>query len=507
MHPKLDDAHIRLASKWALRADSRLEARLTRIGQVQIDIWAATDGNLAFQPSGPPRSSGQVALPLLLRPPPVDRLLPHQIPAVEWLLAEPNRLLADDMGLGKTVEAISALRFLVNSGEVRRTLVVCPKSMIGTWLDEFAQWAPELIAGRFETAKSLAHKSPHSLEHVLVGNYEQLRESEHPALRNIDLVIGDEAHRLRNLGSAISAAFREVDRGRTWLLSGTPIERDLLDLASLMSILEPERFAPSDASLSSSVLREKASDYIMRRTKESIQLELPPVSRMDLKVELLPTQRKTYREIEREFRTSSDRLSEINRLRRVCDFEPTSGESAKVNETISILRTVGAKREKAVVFSYLLEPIRLLVERCAEELPQTRVLTLDGSQSQQERQDCIRGFVSGSAPAVLIASLRAAGEGLTLTVANHVILFNQWWNPSSNNQAIDRVIRIGQTRPVSVYRYTCRDTIEEALDKLLRSKEELFRKVIGELQKTKGDIGIAEAQELLGISAEIERKP
>ena len=120
------------------------------------------------------------------------------------------------------------------------------------------------------------------------------------------------------------------------------------------------------------------------------------------------------------------------------------------------------------------------------------MLTLHGAMTQEERQDCIKVFANSDRSSILLASLRAAGESLTLTVANHVILFNQWWNPSSNNQAIDRVRRIGQTGKVTVYRFTCRNTVEDSLAKLLAEKGQLFDQVIGKLERGTVDKATAE---------------
>jgi conjugative relaxase-like TrwC/TraI family protein len=172
----------------------------------------------------------------------------------------------------------------------------------------------------------------------------------------------------------------------------------------------------------------------------------------------------------------------INELRTICDYDPATGVSCKADRIAEIIGNIAAAGEKAVVFSYLLKPLDLLEER----LKQTGILSaqLQGSMSLAEREAEIRRFRGDSTVPALLASSRIGGEGLTLTEANHVIFVNEWWNPSANSQARDRVVRLGQRRGVRVYRFRCRDTIEETLDRILEKKTHTFTSIIDRLADT-----------------------
>ena len=167
-------------------------------------------------------------------------------------------------------------------------------------------------------------------------------------------------------------------------------------------------------------------------------------------------------------------LVQFNRLRTICDYDPGTGESIKIDRIVAIVREVGKSAEKAVVFSYILKPLELIRLRLLREGIAVEVVV--GSMSTAERQEAIRRFRQEDTR-VLLASMRIASEGLTLVEANHVLFVNRWWNPSLNQQATDRVVRIGQLRRVVVYTFTLADTIEEDLDRLLDAKGRIVRRI------------------------------
>ena len=266
--------------------------------------------------------------------------------------------------------------------------------------------------------------------------------------------------------------------------TGTPIERDPGDLATLLSIIDPARFSPLDGRLHSSILRARARPYILRRLKEEVLEDLPDVIDSKETLELLAPQWRSYRSAVRNQAAAADEqgiLALVNELRMICDFDPKSGASSKVEPILEILENVAASSEKAVVFSYLLKPLYLLREKLARALGDKALATLEGSMSLAERDLTLDRFRTDEKVCVLLASSRVGGQGLTLTEANHVIFFNEWWNPSANAQARDRVVRIGQKRGVRVYRFRCKDTIEEVLDEILAAKSHTIAEVIGRL--------------------------
>ena len=433
---------------------------------------------------------GELVHPLLLDPPDLRKLYPFQRQGAEWLIDREGAILADDMGLGKTVQVISAMRILFNRGDIRSALVVCPKGLIATWEQELGRWAPELgVAVLMPSAKvrEEAWKVLVERRHVLLTNYEQLRVPPDALLRSIpDLIIADEAHRLRNKNSKISSSGIRLSPKRFWALTGTPLERDVEDMVTLLSIVAPKVFAPSDASQHLSSLRSRARPYILRRRKQEVLDELPAVRDTTEMLDLTDIQRQAYLKTIRKYREASkagEELALLTRLLALCDIDPESRESSKIERTISLLARVDNQHEKAVIFSNRLEPLREIKNRINAQWSANKAVLLIGEMGKEERSDAIKKFQSDEQVLALLVSSRVGGEGLTLVEANHVFLFNEWWNPSANNQARDRVVRIGQKRKVHVYRFCCRDTVEESLKRILESKQELFDLTVESLSK------------------------
>ena len=439
---------------------------------------------------------GELIRPLLLDPPDLKQLYPFQRRGVEWLSKQSGGILADDMGLGKTVQVVAAVRLLINRGELRDVLVVCPKGLIATWEREIRQWAPELglaIVTPPAQIREDAWKAVAGRCHVLLTNYEQLRVP--PAVLSKctpDLIVADEAHRLRNRSARITSGSFQLRPKRFWALTGTPLERDLDDLTTLLSLVVPSRFAPTDAKLHPSSLRSRARPYVLRRRKQEVLDDLPPVLDTTDMLELSDAQERAYRAVVRQYRRTREKggeLALLTRLQTLCDMDAESRESSKVERILHLLGRIREHQEKAVVFSHRLEPLRELHRRVTQRWGENAVALLVGEMGSEERERAVTHFRSSDGQMLaLLASTRIGGEGLTLVEANHVFLFNQWWNPSANDQARDRVVRIGQRRKVRVYRFCCRGTIEEALDRILRSKRELFDDAVERLAVNEGAV-------------------
>ena len=438
---------------------------------------------------------GELVRPLLLDPPELKELYPFQRQGVEWLSGRSGAILADDMGLGKTVQVIAAMRLLFNRAALRSTLVVCPKSLIATWEQELGRWAPELGVAVLTPPAQIredAWKAVAGRCHVLLTNYEQLRNPPAVLRRTApDLIVADEAHRLRNQSSRITSGSFELEPKRFWALTGTPVERDLEDLATLLSLVVPKRFAPADAKLHPSSLRSRARPYVLRRRKREVLEELPPVLDTIEMVELSEAQERAYRAAIKQHRRTGEKGAELallTRLQALCDIDSQSRESCKAERILYLLGGIHEQREKAVVFSHRLEPLRELRRRIMERWGAAAAALLVGEMDSEERERTVAHFRSDDHALVLLASTRIGGEGLTLVEANHVFLFNQWWNPSANDQARDRVVRIGQRRKVRVYRFCCRGTIEEALERILTSKRDLFNEAVERLSQSEGAV-------------------
>ena len=438
-----------------------------------------------------PHAAAEQILPLLLPFRVTDSLYSYQRRGVAWLLRHKRALLGDDMGLGKTAQALAGARRLIRSGEVAWALIVAPRTLVANWAAEARHWAPELSIATALPVGPSREAQWHRLvrrAHFLLTSYEQLRDPAEALVQNPPgLVIADEAHRLRRIESQSTQGFRRLIVRRFWALTGTPVERDAEDLAVLMSLLDPARFSPDDRSLHPTSLRALVRPYLLRRRKDDVLDELPSVFQDNEVLELSKEQKVAYRAAIAEhgqLDSSVSFLSLFNRLRMLCDVHPQSGASSKLDRIVELVTDISKLGEKAVIFSYLLEPLRWLQVRLEQENIGTHHVFLTGEMSLEERENSLRKFKTTSECNILLASTRVASEGLTLTEANHVIFINRWWNPSSNSQARDRVVRIGQSRLVHVRSFTCRGTVEERLENVLKEKSITFEELVESLSQS-----------------------
>jgi len=399
-------------------------------------------------------------------------LRPFQKRGVEWLLATQRGVLADDMGLGKTVQAIFALRTLIQSGEAKQVLVVCPGILVPNWLRELEKWSPELGLCVLRPPAPIRNEAWRVMKnriHVLLATYEQVRVASR-ALRNchFDVVVLDEAHRLRNPTSKTASVIRQVICTHLWALTGTPIERHPSDLLAILSIVAPGRISRSTARLGPSALRSIARPHLLRRQKRDVLEDLPQSDEQAVWLELTPEQRRAYDVVMHPTRNIVP-LARLARLRKICDLDADSKASSKLDFlTDRAEEIVNGLQEKAVVFSLTLAPLF----ECRRRLLSLGISAplLTGRVSHSERELVLREFREGK-PSILLASAKLASEGLNLTEANHVFFLNLWWNPSANHQARDRVLRIGQQKKVNVWSLLCADTVDEELYSIVQGKE------------------------------------
>lgn len=437
-------------------------------------------------------------LPLLLPLHVEDKLYRYQRNGVAWLLRHDAAILADDMGLGKTIQVVAAVRRLYRHNRIGSCLVVAPRTLIPNWIAEVGAWAPELLAERlkFESRKfSRADwRAARTGSHVLLASYEDLRglwdelEGQPP-----DLMVADEAHRLRKSESLAHQAMRRIRPPRLWALTGTPVERNADDLAGLLSLIAPSRFAVDDSRYGLTALRARARPFLLRRTKSDALPDVPSAKEHIEQIDMHPAQRSAYQAAMSAAQSSSgdSHLKLFNTLRSICDMDVVTGASSKLDRAVQLIAEAREAGRKTVVFSYRLEPLRALKRRLRVRDGDSSEL-LVGEQSVAERNDIIARFKTDPNCHALLASMRVGGEGLTLTEATQVIFINRWWNPSANAQAVDRVVRIGQTEPVDVYYLVSVDTVEDRLEPLLARKKMTFAQLIDALRRDP-----ATAQELM----------
>lgn len=412
---------------------------------------------------------------------------PYQFQGIGFLYPRVAAILADEMGLGKTMQAISAIRLLLCAGEIRSVLLICPKPLVENWKREFALWAPEtplaIIEGDQAKRRWLWEQANAP---VKIANYELLmrdRELVGEGQAHFDLVVLDEAQRIKNRSSATSQVVRSISRRRSWALTGTPVENGAEDLVGIFEFLAPGLLS---ADLKASHLGKAASDYILRRTKEMVLSDMPPKLYRDAQLDLTPAQYESYRTAEDE---GVIKLSEMGaevtiqhvfelilRLKQICNFDPLTGESSKFERLAADLEEVAASGKKAIVFSQWVGTLDALASR----LEAFRPLPYHGRIPSRQRESILAEFAGQPDRRVLLMSYGAGSVGLNLQFCEYVFLFDRWWNPAVEDQAINRAHRIGARGAVTVTRMLTLGTIEERIDQILQEKRQLFSTIFSE---------------------------
>ncbi len=468
--------------------------------------WDIPDWHLSTS-SGNLHPLGHLVRPLFAPFEPTSALKEYQKDGVAWLAEHDRCILADDMGLGKTLQVLEAARTLIYRGSTRAVLVIAPRTLVSNWERELERWAGDLSVAssvKWEGDDvSLAALAVSSRVHVLIVHYEWLRSSAAARLQGaaVDLMVLDEAHRVRRSDSQTTAAVRAIGASRIWATTGTPIERDAEDLATLLSIVSPSRYSASLHRLSTDALRSLATGSVLRRRKDEVLRDLPPVREYLHEVPLTREQQVSYGTVLNRLRSGTTSggalLSGLAELLDICDADPITGASSKLADIVAQVTELADSGKKAVVFSYKLRPLDLLAVSLAGVAGFSRI---DGRMTVDERSEALEAFLADPSVMVLLASSRVAGEGLTLTAASSCFFVNRWWNPSSNDQARDRLVRIGQTSDVESHSYVCTDTIEERLQVILDSKHELVDSLVNQLATpTQWHGRVAELKDVLGI--------
>lgn len=428
----------------------------------------------------------------------------YQLQGFQWMsrlaAAGLGACLADDMGLGKTVQTLA---LLLLRAELGPALVLAPTSVCGNWLAETAQFAPGLRCSVYgedaDRAGLIAAAGPGD---VVVVSYALAQiDGETLADKPWATLVMDEAQALKNAATKRAKSVAEFQAGFRLALSGTPVENRLADLWSIMNLINPgllgsasqfnERFAgPIEKQQDNAArqrLRRLVSPFLLRRTKQQVLQDLPP--RTEIVHLVQPgSEEKSFLEALR--RNAQDAVSaaakagqpapmqvlaELMRLRRAaCDPRLVAPElglvGAKLGEFERIVRELVEGSHKALVFSQFTDYLALLAERLqAMDVP---FQYLDGSTPAAERTKRVAAFQRGEGEVFLI-SLKAGGFGLNLTMADYVLIVDPWWNPAAEDQATGRAHRMGQLRPVTVYRLVTAGSVEERIIDLHRDKRGL----------------------------------
>ncbi|MEH0985149.1 DEAD/DEAH box helicase [Micromonospora sp. CPCC 205556] len=484
-----------------------LRAVLTGAATVDgVDVPAHAEGALA-----------EVRRQLTGDPPPVDvpaglaaGLRDYQRYGLRWLAARTalglGGCLADDMGLGKTVTLIALhLHRQANPGTAGATLVVCPASLLGNWEREITRFAPG-------TAVRRHHGPGRTLDAVTDGfvltTYATLRRDvERLGRRRWPLLVADEAQHVKNPAADTARALRAIPAAARVALTGTPVENDLTDLWAILDWTTPgllgplapfrarwARVDPGDPATGE--LARLVRPFLLRRRKSDpgIAPELPAKTETDQPVGLTAEQAALYEAVVAELLdaiAAADGLARrglvvklLTALKQICNHpahylrETTSrlaGRSGKLDLLDELLDGILPAGGSVLVFTQYVAMARLLHRHLRER--GVEALLLHGGLPVARREELVRRFTDGQAP-VFLLSLRAAGTGLNLTRADHVVHYDRWWNPAVEDQATDRAHRIGQTRPVQVHRLIAEGTVEDRVAALLAGKRELAAAVL-----------------------------
>ncbi len=454
---------------------------------------------------------------LFSEPKPVARagrfLRSYQKRGIEWmahvLRSGCHPLLADEMGLGKTVQILGLLKELMK-GSNKPSVVFSPASVVPVWMSEIKRFYPALRFVQITGARSLAELDKSSVDVILCSYTLFRRNAEAFSKIAFKCAILDEAQVIKNPETKVSRAAYGLNAEWRIAMSGTPIENHYKDVWSLFYFLMPgllgsrtrfEAQVEAGGAVFQEKLRNQLAPFILRRTKEEVVSELPAKNEMQLNCGMTELQRKEYNRLLHEGikRLNTDGLGDtfqkrsfnmlalITRLRQVCCdpgllpwMETDPMKSGKIQLMVEKLADILDGGHKVVIFSQFVGLITRLKEVIDQSFPNVSLFTLTGKTVDREKP--VSGFQNAPNPAVMLVSLRAGGTGITLSSADYVFLMDPWWNPSVENQAIDRVHRIGQKNPVFVYRVISAGTVEDRVQSLQHEKREMFRHLIEDLK-------------------------
>jgi SNF2 family DNA or RNA helicase len=416
----------------------------------------------------PAKMADELGLPFPLRS--------YQWEGVSFMVKREAALLADEMGLGKTIQAIVALRLILHGSVSKRALVVTPASLTFNWEKEFAIWAPNLVVRRVMGTMEDRKASYNLPIQVLIATYDQIRSDGVDIGQQIvfDVVILDEAQRIKNRHSRGALGCRLIRRKRSWALSGTPLENSADDLASIFLFLKPGLL---DAGMSPKEVHSRINNHFLRRRKREVLKDIPPIIIQDVSMELSSDQQKAYTDLwvtrkqaslEKGLPVSETTMfALITKLKQICNYDSSSEESIKWDALLAILEGLSQPDDKIIIFSQYVDTLQFL-SRKMHPFPYS---LYTGSLSNEERETALENFKVQDGPRALLISLRAGGIGLNIQEASTVVLFDRWWNPAVEEQAIQRAHRFGREKPLHVIRFMVVDTIEERINEILREKK------------------------------------
>jgi len=410
-----------------------------------------------------------------------------QYAGIAFLFPRHSAILADEMGLGKTMQAISTVRMLLRAGYIKNVLLICPKPLVTNWQREFKTWAPEITVAAIkgnQHQRSWHWRTETAM--VKLANYELLTRDEamvvHPD-NEYDLVILDEAQRIKNKTNATSQVIQKINRKRSWALTGTPIENGIDDLVGICEFASKGTIS---SGMTAKEVRVRVKDLILRRTKDLVMKDMPPRLMRDAELALSPDQQISYEGAENDgvlrLNDMGDELTIkhvfelVLRLKQICNFDPSTKSSSKIERLKADMEEVAASGQKAIVFSQWVDALKVI----GKELPEHNPLEYHGRIPSKQRDPILKEFKENPKRNVLLMSYGAGAVGLNLQFCRYVFLFDRWWNPAIEDQAINRAHRIGAAGSVTITRMIMSGTIEQRIHEILEEKRELFREILSD---------------------------
>ncbi|MFH1258306.1 MAG: DEAD/DEAH box helicase [Elusimicrobiota bacterium] len=422
-----------------------------------------------------------------------------------------NGCLADDMGLGKTVQTLAFLQKLKEENRLNIALIVVPVTTISNWEIEIKKFTPNLKYLLYygqDRRKDLEHLKKYDL---IVLSYHTLRNDIELFARNTyGYIILDEAQNIKNSHSLTFKAIRALKAGHRLSLTGTPLENNTMELWSQMDFLNPgllgtlndfkkkftkpiEIYRDKEATEN---LKKMIFPFILRRKKETVLKDLPSKSEIILYSEMEEAQQKVYQHYRQYFQeriagkieqdgieksaiaifTALLKLRQLALFPRLADKKLQVVPSCKFENLKNLIEEILEEDHKILVFSQFIEPLKIIEKFILEK--KFNYCYIDGSSSPQQRKTEIKKFQEKPEIKLFLLSLKAGGIGINLTAADYVILFDPWWNPAVETQAIDRTHRIGQTRKVIAYKMIVKNTVEEKILELQEKKKNLVQEII-----------------------------
>jgi superfamily II DNA or RNA helicase len=431
-------------------------------------------------------------------------LRPYQEEGFRWMTRlaewEGGACLADDMGLGKTIQTLA---ILLHRSHLGSALVICPVSVMGNWIAEAQRFAPTLNVKTLGTTNRAQTLETLEVGDLLVSSYGLLQSEEKLFIeKEFATIVLDEAHVIKNFATKTSKATMQLKATFRVALTGTPLQNHLGEIWNLFNFVNPgllgsmqhfnDTFVKPDNEHARKYLRKLIAPFILRRTKSAVLDELPPKTEIVKKIQLSETEMAFYEALRRQAILNIESgegnqgakhlqvLAEITKLRQAsCNPLLVDANvnipSSKLATFIEIVDELTENKHRALVFSQFVT--HLSIVRQALDKKGIKYQYLDGSTPIPERERSVKKFQGGEGELFLI-SLKAGGLGLNLTAADYVIHMDPWWNPAIEDQASDRAHRIGQTRPVTIYRLVAENTIEEKIIQLHNIKRDLAESLL-----------------------------